>query len=202
MTHHADGHALRRPRHADAFLHCRNNPLRGNDGLNRLRRMSMRMPRRQWPADIFSSSKCFSLLKNNFQRWQRYSIRIATWLQRPPCLDELHEGGKSLCNRPAGGACPKNAPSGASTPSRVAQKADRALNCGLFGQPGGGEHVLKVPHQPIPSPPEHCKRLIILRNSDFPSRQGGRQMADSGCRGMSPAAPILPGQLFRDCGTE
>ena len=37
-----------------------------------------------------------------------------------------------------GGACPKNAPSGASTPSRVAQKADRALNCGLFGQPGGG----------------------------------------------------------------
>lgn len=36
-----------------------------------------------------------------------------------------------------GGACPKNAPSGASTPSRVAQKADRALNCGLFGQPGG-----------------------------------------------------------------
>lgn len=36
-----------------------------------------------------------------------------------------------------GGACPKNAPSGASTPSRVAQKADRALNCGLIGQPGG-----------------------------------------------------------------
>ena len=124
MTHHADGHAHRMTRHADAFLHCRNNPLRGNDGLNRLRRMSMRMPRRQWPADIFSSSKCFSLLKNNFQRWQRYSIRVATWLQRPPCLDELHEGGKSLCNRPAGGACPKGTPSANSIPSGALQEAD------------------------------------------------------------------------------
>ena len=54
-----------------------------------------------------------------------------------------------------GGACPKNAPSGASTPSRVAQKADRALNCGLFGQPGGGRrsglrhcHPAGRPQQP------------------------------------------------------
>lgn len=43
-----------------------------------------------------------------------------------------------------GGACPKNAPSGASTTSRVAQEADRALNCGLFGQPGGGYPLYNI----------------------------------------------------------
>ena len=55
--------------------------------------------------------------------------------------DTLNDCPKSTFRTVWGGACPKNAPSGASTPSRVAQKADRALNCGLFGQPGGGGEI-------------------------------------------------------------
>ena len=38
----------------------------------------------------------------------------------------------------SGGVCPKSASSAASTPARVAQKADCTLKSGLFGQPGGG----------------------------------------------------------------
>lgn len=40
-----------------------------------------------------------------------------------------------------GGVCPKSASSAASTPARVAQKADCTLKSGLFGQPGGDIHI-------------------------------------------------------------
>ena len=43
-----------------------------------------------------------------------------------------------------GGVCPKSASSAASTPARVAQKADCTLKSGLFGQPGGGIYTFMI----------------------------------------------------------
>lgn len=43
-----------------------------------------------------------------------------------------------------GGACPRSTPTAASTPARVAQKADYAPKSGLFGQPGGEDNRYDV----------------------------------------------------------
>ena len=60
--------------------------------------------------------------------------------------------------------------------------------CGVIVEGSGlGEPVRKVSHPVISPLPEHCRRLITLRNADFSERLGGMGVRDLGLeRGKSP----------------